>query len=128
MMNSLWRDRTGLTLLELLVAVVVFTLGVLIAGRFIVEFTHQIGVSEARAQATEFAIAQMERLKLMPYDAIAPVAPEPVPDAPKFTRRVEVREVGGGPTDVYTFRLVTVIVDPPSQVAPPVQVTTAVAP
>lgn len=116
----------GLTILEILVAVILFTVAVAVGGRYVVGYVHQVGVSEARAQATEFALEEMERVRLLPYADIASVAPAPVPEAPEFTRSVEVAAVGNDPSAIYAYRLITVRVEPPGQIEP-VNVTTAVA-
>lgn len=116
----------GLTVLEVLVAVVLFTVAVLVGGKFIVAFVHQVAISEVRAQATEFAIGEMERIRLLPYDDITPINTAPVPEAPEYTRSVAVTTVGADPASLYAYRLITVTVDPPGQMDP-VSVTTAVA-
>ncbi|UCC48445.1 MAG: hypothetical protein JSV41_13450 [Gemmatimonadota bacterium] len=124
--GSLLSGTDGLSLLEILVAVVLFTTALLIGGRSIVEFVHQVGVSEARAQATEFAVAEMERVRLLPYERITAIPPAPVPEAPGYVRSVDVAVFGADPSDVYAYRLVTVTVQPPGGLDP-VRVSTAVA-
>lgn len=121
------QDRSGLTLIELMVATVLVGTAVLLAGRFIVEVVAQIGISETHAQATEYAMEETERIRLLPYDSIQAVARAPIPGAPEFYREVEVRDVGGGSTDIYQYRVVTVTVEPPGGKTP-VRVTTAVSP
>lgn len=107
-------------------AVVLFTVALLIGGRSIVEFVHQVGVSETRAQAIEFAMAEMERVRLLPYEQITAIPPAPVPDAPEYKRSVDIVVFGSDPSEVYAYRLVTVTVQPPGGLDP-VRVSTAVA-
>jgi Tfp pilus assembly protein PilV len=116
----------GLSLLEILVAVVLFTVALLIGGRSIVSFVHQVGVSEARAQATEFAMAEMERVRLLPYERITSIPPAPVPEAPEYVRSVDVAVFRADPSDLYAYRLVTVTVQPPGGLDA-VRISTAVA-
>ncbi len=118
----------GLGLLEVLIAIVLFTVAMLMGGRFVVGFIHQVGVSEVRAQATEFAVEELERVRLLPYEDIAAIPPAPVPDEPAYTRKVDVAEVGAeNPTALYNYRTITVTVTPPGGLEP-VSVSTAVAP
>jgi len=116
----------GLTLLEILVAIVLFTVAILIGGRSIVEFIHQVGVSEARSQATEFAMEEMERISLLSYEDITPASPAPVPEAPDYIRSVDVTVFGSDPSELYAYRLITVTVQPPAGLDP-VKISTAVA-
>lgn len=120
------RGQGGFTLIELLVAVVLITVAMLLGGRFTVQQLQQVSVSEAQSQARGYAIEKLERLKLLPIDSITAQSPQPVPEAPRYLRSVQVMDVGGGNTDLYSYRLVTVQVQPPSQSVPPVEVSTAV--
>lgn len=120
------RDTKGLGLLELLIAVVLFTTAMLIGGRSIVDMVHQVSVSEVRAQAAQFAMQEMERVRLQPFADIASIATAPVPTAPKYSRSVKVAIVGNDPSALYGYRLITVTVQPPAGLKP-VKVSTAVA-
>jgi prepilin-type N-terminal cleavage/methylation domain-containing protein len=119
-------SRDGFTLIELMVAVMLFTGAMLIGGRTIVEFIHQVGVSEVRAQATEFALEEMERVRLLPYERITSIGSAPVPEAPDYMRAVDVAVVGADPSDVYAYRVITVTVEPPAGLDP-VRISSAVA-
>ncbi len=127
-MSGLTRSRgeRGLTLIELMVAVVMIAVAMLLAGRVIVQVVQQVGVSESQAQASEFAVEELERIKLLDFDSIQASGPDPLPYAPAYSRTVEVRDVGGGATDVYDYRIVTVTVEPPGELRP-VSLSTAVA-
>ena len=87
---------------------------------------HQVGVSEVRAQAAQFAMQELERVRLQPVADIASIAAAPVAAAPEYTRSVEVAIVGSDPSALYGYRLITVTVQPPAGLEP-VQVSTAVA-
>ncbi len=120
--------RDGISLVELMIAVMIFTVASLIGGRFVVQFIHQVGVSEARALATEFAVEELERVKLRPYEDIGPIAAGPIPADPSYRRGVAVTEVGeDDPTALYSYRMITVTVSPPGNLDP-VRVSTAVSP
>lgn len=118
----------GVGVLEVLVALIVFSVAALIGGRFIVQFVHQVGVSEARAQATEFAVKELERVRTLAYEDVTASEAEPVPEEPGYTRAVEVSAVGDDdPTALYNYRTITVTVNPPGALDP-VSVSTAVSP
>ena len=116
----------GLTLLEVLVALVLFATAMLVGGRTIVGFIHQVGVSEARALANEYALQEMERVRLLPFDQIAAISPAPVPEAPEYRRSVEVKVIGESPEALYGYKLITVTVESPAGLDP-VSVSTAIA-
>jgi prepilin-type N-terminal cleavage/methylation domain-containing protein len=120
------RNTEGLTLIEVLVAVVLFATAMLLGARSIVGFVHQVAVSEVRVQAAEFALEEMERVKLLPYQEIVPTAPAPVPEAPDYVRSVDVAIHGTEAADLYGYRVVTVTVQPPAELEP-VSMSTAVA-
>lgn len=120
------RGREGFTLVEVLIAVVLFATAMLIGARSIVEFVQQVSVSEVRAQAAEFAMEEMERVRLLPYEEILSVPPAPVPEAPQYVRSVSVTVFGTDPAEVYAYRLITVTVQPPAELEP-VWLSTAVA-
>ncbi len=84
-----------------------------------------MGVSEVHTQATQFALEELERVRLLPYDSISSSLPEPVPDAPEYTRWVDVVNIGGDLSSIYDYRVITVTVVPPAELAP-VSVTTGV--
>ena len=118
----------GMGVLEVLIAIILFSVATLMGGRFIVQFIHQVGVAETRAQATEFALEELEQVRLSPYDEILSIAAAPVPEDPNYTRQVDVVEVGAeDPTARYNYRMITVTVSPPGDLDA-VRVTTAVSP
>ena len=116
----------GLTLLEVLVALVLFATAMLVGGRTIIGFVHQVGVSETRALANEYALQEMERVRLLPYDQVAAISPAPVPEAPDYNRSVNVKIVGESPEALYGYKLITVTVESPAAIDP-VSVSTAIA-
>ena len=85
-----------------------------------------MGVSETRALATELAIEEMERVRLLPYEEIVAAEPAPVPESPDYIRSVSVAIVGESPEALYAYRLITVTVEPPAGL-PAVSISTAVA-
>ena len=120
------RERKGFTLVELLIAVVLFATAMLIGGRSILEFVRQVSVSEVRELAAEFAMEELERVKLLPYEQINSVPATPVPEAPEYIRTVAVAVFGTDPAALYGYRLITVTVQPPAELEA-VRLSTAVA-
>ncbi len=121
-----YRCRDGLTLVELLVSIIIFAVAINVAGRFIIQFAAQVGTSEAQAQAVEFALEELERMKLLPADSIVAKPAAPVPEDAQFMRSVDVRLVGGGPVDVWAYQIITVRVAPPEGIGA-VELSTAIA-
>ncbi len=118
----------GMGVVEVLIAIVLFSVATMMGGRFIVYFIQQVSVSETRAQATEFALEELEQVRFSPYEEILPIAAAPVPEDPNYIRRVDVVEVGADdPTALYNYRIITVTVSPPGDLNA-VRVTTAVSP
>ncbi len=119
-------ERAGFSLLSVLVAIVLFAVALLAGGRSIAQSVHQVGLSETHAQAREFAIEEMERIRLLLYEDIVSLATAPVPEAPRYLRSVDVAIVGAEPEELYAYRLITVTVQPPADL-PPVSISSAVA-
>lgn len=119
-------SKRGLTLVELMVAVIMVAVIMLLAGRFVVGLIQQVSVSESHTQANEFALEELERIRVLDPDSIKQVPVQPLPYAPAFRRSVIVSDVGGGITDLYHYRIVTVTVEPPPGLEP-VSVSTVIA-
>jgi hypothetical protein len=71
-------------------------------------------------------LEELERVRLLPYEDIVAGGPASVPEAPEYTRSVNVTVIGSQPEELYAYRVITVTVEPPSGVAP-VSVSTAIA-
>ena len=99
------RERKGFTLVELLIAVVLFATAMLIGGRSILEFVRQVSVSEVRELAAEFAMEELERVKLLPYEQINSVPATPVPEAPEYIRTVAVAVFGTDPAGDWDTKI-----------------------
>lgn len=107
-------------------SIIIFAVAIHVAGRFIIQFAGQVGTSEAQAQAVEFALEELERIKLLPADSIVAKPASPVPEDAQFLRSVDVRMVGGGSVDLWAYRVITVKVAPPEGIEP-VELSTAIA-
>ena len=123
--------RRGLTLVEVMVALVILG-GVMIGlAMFSVRLAQATSRSRIRVTAAQLAADRLEAVKGAPrYTAIESlyVATESsIPLYPKYTRRTWVQRVGGGFADTIDYKIVTVQVTH-SQIAGAVRKTTTIAP
>lgn len=106
------RARRGMTLVEVLVAIVLMA-GVLLGmGSFSAAMARTSGTARVTATATQLVGDRLEQVKTAPrYTAVESlyVALEAVvPGQPGYSRRTMVRRVGGQPTDSIDYKIVTV--------------------
>ncbi len=106
------RARSGMTLVEVLVAVVLMA-GVLLGmGAFSAGMARTSGTARVTATATQLVADRLELVKTAPrYTAIESlyVAVEPVIAGQSgYARTTLVRRVGGQPTDSIDYKIVTV--------------------
>jgi prepilin-type N-terminal cleavage/methylation domain-containing protein len=121
----------GMTLVEVLVALVLMA-GVLLAmGRFSGALAHTTGAARVTATATQLVADRLEQVKSAPrYTAIESlyVATEAtVSGFAGFSRQTIVKRVGGTATDSIDYKIVTVQVAN-SALAKPVRKSTVIAP
>lgn len=123
--------RRGMTLVEVLVALVLMA-GVLLAmGRFSGSLAHTTGTARVTATATQLVADRLEQVKSAPrYTAIESlyVATEgSISGFTGFTRQTFVKRVGGLATDSIDYKIVTVQVSN-SALANAVRKSTVIAP
>jgi prepilin-type N-terminal cleavage/methylation domain-containing protein len=125
-------DRAGMTLIEVIIAIVILSGALLSMGGFVTKFANTVNMSDIRSIASDLAADRIETVKAATsYASIDSLyakteAAGTVVGYPKFTRRTIVQRVGGGPTDLVDYKIITVIVStPPLKV--PVKKTTIIS-
>lgn len=123
--------RSGMTLVEVLVSLVLMA-GVLLAlGRFSGALAHTTGAARVTATATQLVADRLEQVKSAPrYTAVESlyVATEAsIAGFNGFTRQTFVKRIGGLATDSIDYKIVTVQVSN-SALPAPVRKSTVIAP
>jgi prepilin-type N-terminal cleavage/methylation domain-containing protein len=124
-------SRRGMTLVEVLVALVLMA-GVLLAmGRFSGALAHTTGTARVTATATQLVADRLEQVKSAPrYTAVESlyVATEnAIGGYAGFSRQTIVKRIGGTATDSIDYKIVTVQVNNTAQTKP-IRKTTVIAP
>lgn len=111
------RPRSGMTLAEVIVAMVILT-GVLLAlGSFTVRFAQASGQARLVIAANELAARRLDAVRTQPtYLSVAALTGGRTvkSDFTTFAESTKVVRVGGAPTDSVDYMLVTVRVRHPS--------------
>jgi prepilin-type N-terminal cleavage/methylation domain-containing protein len=111
------RTRRGMSLIEVIVAMLLLTGVILVLGGFSFKFARATGQAHLVITANEIAASQIDRVKQQKtYDDVALLAGTNVVVAKDFTNffmTTVVRRVGG-PTLTEDYRFVTVNVSHPS--------------
>lgn len=106
------RRRSGLTLVEVIVAMMLLSLVLLGMGAFTAALARSSGQARLTATAAQLVADRLERVKGAPrYTAIESlyVATETsLPGFPGYTRQTLVTHVGGMETDSVDYKIVTV--------------------
>lgn len=122
--------RKGMSLIEVMMAVVILATATLSIAAFMGKFAHIVAVSDVKNTASELASQQLEAIKNSPrYSAIDTTFPGTVAlDSPYvgFIRNTAVSHTGGGAADLYDYKTVTVVVSNP-RLDSPVTRTTIIA-
>ena len=109
--------RTGMTLVEVIVAMLILT-GVLLAlGAFTVKFAQASGQARLVITANELAARRLDAVRTQPtYLAVASLAGgrTVTADFTTFSESTKVVRIGGAPTDSVDYMLVTVRMRSPS--------------
>lgn len=125
------RTRVGMTLVEVIVAMVLLAGVLLSLGAFSASLARTAGTARLTAIGAQLVADRLETVKGAPrYTAIESlyVAMESaIPGFSGFTRQTTVRRVGGLPTDTIDYKIVTVEVANPS-LSKPVRKSTVIAP
>ena len=121
----------GVTLIEIMIAVVILSVVLLGMGRYLVDFSKAVRRSEARTIAINLASQRISEIRASPnYSGLETnyaVAEGSIPGFASYTRSTTIAHVGG-PRPTYTndYKTVTVVVNSPS-LATPVTKTIVVA-
>jgi prepilin-type N-terminal cleavage/methylation domain-containing protein len=117
-------DRAGMTLIEVIIAIVILSGALLSMGGFVTKFAHTVSMTDLRGIAAELAADRIETVKAATaYSSIDSIyarteSPGSIAGYPKFTRRTIVQRVGGGGTDLVDYKIVTVVVTEPALKVP----------
>lgn len=122
--------RRGMTLIEAMIAITILAVAALGLAGFMVKFGRAVADSDVRNTASELASQRLDEIRNAPrYSAIDSQYPGSVGLGNPYrgyTRRTLVAHTGGGATDPYDYRTITVIVSNP-RLSVPVKRTTIIA-
>lgn len=111
------RIRRGLTLIEVMIALTILAGAMLSIAAYMTKFAKVIAASDVKATANEIAAEQLEAVKAAPrYTAIDSMYAGTVTMASPYvgyTRKTQVTRTGGGATDFYDYKTITVTVTNP---------------
>ena len=122
--------RKGMTLIEVMVAITILAIATLSIAGFMGKFARIVAVSDVKNTANELASQRLEEVKNSPrYSAIDSLYPGtvalPTPYV-GYTRQTLVTHTGGGTSDLYDYKTITVIVSNP-RLPTPIERTTMIA-
>jgi prepilin-type N-terminal cleavage/methylation domain-containing protein len=125
------RSRRGLSLVEVLVALVILGGVMLALGMFSVRLAQATSASRIRVTGAQLASDRLEAVKgATRYTAIESVyvaTESSIPGYPQYKRQTWVQHIGGGFADTIDYKIVTVQVTH-RQLAGAVRKTTTIAP
>lgn len=120
----------GMTLIEVVMAIVILTVCLLSVSAFVGRFAKATRLMNARNTASELVADRIEDVKgavrYSAIDSIYAVNENSISGSPGFTRRTLVSHVGGGGPDLDDYKIITVIVTS-NQLASPSKKTTIIA-
>ncbi|MEO7456347.1 MAG: hypothetical protein ABIY52_08795 [Gemmatimonadaceae bacterium] len=122
-------NRSGMTLVEVIVATLLLVSVVLVLGGFSAKFAQAAGQAHLVVLANEIAATRLDAVRQQPnYAAVDTLVRTDTvkADFSRYTMRTQVVRVGGGVTDSVDYKLVTVTVTHPAM-RKTVSKTTAVA-
>lgn len=124
------RVRKGMTLIEVMIALTILATVMLGMASFMGRFAHIAAISDVKNTANELASQRLEEIKNAPrYTAIDTLYPGSValtgPYA-GYTRKTQVTHTGGGASDRYDYKTITVTVSNP-RLGTPIKRTTMIA-
>ena len=121
--------RRGMTLIEVVFALVILTFATLSIGRYFGEFIAAASTSNFRATAAYLASDRIAEIRssnsyanIDSYAVTETTSPVPA----GFVRTTRVQHVGGGATDIMDYKVVTVSVTGP-KISTPLKRTTVIA-
>jgi len=111
--------RRGMTLIEVLMALVILTGALLGMGRFITNFSHATSDGTLTSTAADLVLDRLEYVKAThPYSALSSFdddEDEDIPGYPDFKRKTKVQRTNNAQ---YDYTAITVTVTHPSLSAP----------
>ena len=115
-------NRSGMTLIEVIVAMVLLTGAMLSMGAFIARYANVSGTVQRRIEANELVADRLEEVKgALKYSVIESVFAKTEPSItghPGLTRQTLVTHTGGAAPSLYDYKTVTVIVSGPGLKTP----------
>ncbi len=124
------KARRGMTLIEIMIALVILSSVMLGMGAFMGAYGRAVGTGSARASARELVAECIEYVKgATNYTTIETLyggMETGIAGYPGFTRRTLVMRVGGQPGDRFDHKVVTVVVNGPG-LEKPVKKTSVIA-
>jgi prepilin-type N-terminal cleavage/methylation domain-containing protein len=114
--------RAGMTLIEVIVAMVLLTGALLSMSAFIARYANVTGAVARRSEANELVADRLEEVKgALKYSAIDSLYAKTEPTItghPGLTRQTLVTRTGGFAPSLYDYKTVTVIVNGPGLKTP----------
>lgn len=110
------RARRGMTLVEVMIALVIMAGAMLALGKFTADFTRISAASRNKTLSLEIALARLDSARsTTPYTALSTLAEtnKAVPGYTGFTRTTLVKQDGGVASD-HDLTTITVEVTPPT--------------
>lgn len=119
-----------MTLVEVMIALTILATAMLALAGFMAKFAHTVATADVRNTANEIASSRLEEIKSAPrYSMIDSVYPGTTALSSPYvgyTRQTLVTHTGGGSTDLYDYKTVTVIVRN-SRLSTPIKRSTIIA-
>jgi len=119
-----------MTLIEVVMAVTILATAMLSIASFMGKFARIVAASDVKNTANELASQRLEEIKNAPrYTAIDTLYSGSVALAAPYvgyTRKTQITHTGGGASDLYDYRTVTVTVSNP-RLGTPIKRTTMIA-
>jgi prepilin-type N-terminal cleavage/methylation domain-containing protein len=115
-------NRTGMTLIEVIVSIVLLSGALLAMGAFIARYANVSGTMSRRVEANELVADRLEQVKgALLYSAIEATyvtTESSITGHPGLTRQTLVTHTGGAAPSLYDYKTVTVIVNGPGLKTP----------
>jgi len=106
--------RKGLTLIEVMMALTILACAMLSMASYLTKFARTVASADVLATANEIAADQLESVKAAPryaaIDTLYPGTTAMTGAYTGYTRVTKVSHTGGGATDLYDYRTITVAV------------------
>jgi prepilin-type N-terminal cleavage/methylation domain-containing protein len=112
--RDLGGNRSGMTLIEVIVSMVLLSGALLAMGAFTARYANVTGSMSRRSEANELVADRLEEvkgaLKYAAIDSVFAKTEATIPNHPGYARQTLVTRTGGQPADLYDYKTVTVIV------------------